>query len=72
MLGVAFENNIDAYTETVTEFIRKCIGDIVHTVMIKTYLNQKPWIDECSICTKLKAHLATVGNYVNLNKFIRP
>ena len=28
-----------------TEFIRKCIGDAVPTVTIKTYPNQKPWID---------------------------
>ena len=45
MFRVASENNIDEYTDTVTEFIRKCIGDVVPTETIKTYPNQKPWID---------------------------
>jgi hypothetical protein len=38
----------------VSEFISKCIGDVVHSVIIKTYPNQKPWIDG-SIRAKLKA-----------------
>ena len=42
MFWVASENNIDMYTDTVTEFIRKCIGDVVPIVTIKTYPNQKP------------------------------
>ena len=54
MFRVASENIIEVYTDTVTEFIRKCIGDVVPTVTIKTYPNQKPWIDG-SIRTKLKA-----------------
>ena len=41
MFWVASENNIDVYTETVTDFIKKCIGDAVPTVNIKTYPNQK-------------------------------
>ena len=28
MFCVASENNMDIYTDTVTEFIRKCIGDV--------------------------------------------
>ena len=36
MFQVASENNIDVYTDTVTEFIRKCIGDVFPTVTIKT------------------------------------
>ena len=69
MFRVASENNIDAYMDTVTEFIRKCIGEVVPTVTefirkcigevvptvtIKTYPNQKPWIDG-NIRVKLKA-----------------
>ena len=50
MFQVASENN----TDMVTEFIRKCIGDVIPTMTIKTYPNQKPWIDG-SISTKLKA-----------------
>ena len=45
---------IDEYMDTVTEFIRKYIGDVVPTVTIKTYPNQKMWIDG-SICAELKA-----------------
>ena len=40
---VASENNIEVYTDTVTEFIRKCIGDDYSP---HTYPNQKPWIDD--------------------------
>nr|AAX30332.1 SJCHGC03023 protein [Schistosoma japonicum] len=45
MFWVASDNNIDVYTDTLTEFIRKCTRDVVLTVTIKTYPNQKPWID---------------------------
>ena len=41
MFWVASENNIDVYTDTVTELIRKCIGDVVPTVTITTYPNHK-------------------------------
>ena len=47
------ENNIDIYPDSGSEFIGKCIGNVVHTVTIKTYPNQKPWIDG-SILAKLK------------------
>ena len=33
------------HADSVSEFIRKCIGDVVPTVTITTYPNQKPWID---------------------------
>jgi hypothetical protein len=39
---------------TLTQFIRKCIEDVVLTLKIRIYPNQKPWIDG-SICAKLKA-----------------
>ena len=42
------------YADSVSEFIKKCIGDVVPTVTIKTFLNQKPWIDG-SNHAKLKA-----------------
>ena len=54
MFHVASENNIEEYTDVVTEFIKKCIGDVVPTVTIKIYPNQKPWTNG-SIHTKLKA-----------------
>jgi hypothetical protein len=40
LFRVASENNIDTYTYTVNGFIRKCIGDVVPTVTIKTYPNK--------------------------------
>jgi hypothetical protein len=46
MFRVASENNIDEYTDTVhQEMYRSCIGVVVPTVTIKTYPNQKQWID---------------------------
>lgn len=54
MFRVASENNIDLYADSVSEFIRKCIGDVVPTVTIKTFPNQNPWIDG-SMRAKLKA-----------------
>ena len=61
MFRVACKNNLDAYTDTVTEFIMKCIGDVVPTVTIKTYPNHKPWIDG-SIRVKQKARTTAFNN----------
>ena len=54
MFRIASNNNIDEYADSVSEFISKCIGDVVPTASIKTFPNQKPWIDG-SICAKLNA-----------------
>ena len=54
MFRIASDNNIDVYADSVSEFISKCIGDVVPTVTIKTFPNQKPWMDG-SIRAKLKA-----------------
>ena len=51
---VASENSFDLYAYSGSEFIRKCIGDVVPTVTVKTYLNEKPSIDG-GIRSKLKA-----------------
>ena len=40
----ASEFNIVLYADSVSEFINKCIGDVVPTVTIKTYPNQKLWM----------------------------
>jgi hypothetical protein len=37
-------DGIEEYTTTVTGFINKCIDDIVPTLIVRTYPNQKPWI----------------------------
>jgi hypothetical protein len=45
MFPSASENNIDLYSDSVSVFIKKCIGDVGPTVTIKTYPNQKPWME---------------------------
>jgi hypothetical protein len=35
-------DDIEEYTTS--GFINKCIEDVVPTVTVRTYLNQKPWI----------------------------
>jgi hypothetical protein len=53
MFRSASENNIGLFADSVSVFIKKCIGDMVPTETIKTYPNRKPWIDG-GIHTKLK------------------
>jgi hypothetical protein len=45
-------NAIEVYTTSVTGFINKCIDDVVLTVTVRIYPNQKPWITG-NICTEL-------------------
>ena len=44
MFRTTSNNNIDVYADSVSEFISKCIGDVVPTASIKTFPNQKLWI----------------------------
>jgi hypothetical protein len=37
-------NGIEEYTTSVIDFINKCIDDVIPTVTVRTYHNQKPWI----------------------------
>ena len=37
-------NGIEEYTTSVIGFINKCIDDVVPTVTVRTFPNQKPWI----------------------------
>ena len=37
-------NGVEVYTTSVFGFINKCIDDVVPTVTVRTYPNQKPWI----------------------------
>ena len=50
-------NVIEEYTTSVIGFINKCIDDVVPTVTVRTYPNQKPWITG-NIRTELKASAA--------------
>ncbi len=45
MFRAASDDDIEAYSDTVTCFIRKCIEDVVPTKTIRIYPNQKPWIN---------------------------
>ncbi len=45
MFQAASDDDIEAYSDTVTCFIRKCIDDVVPTKTIRIYPNQKPWIN---------------------------
>ena len=62
MFRVDSENNIDVYSDSLSEFIRKCIGDVVPTVTIKSFPNQKPWIYG-SICSYHCKASTTVNNH---------
>ena len=37
-------DGIEEYTTSVTCFINKCIEDVIPTVTVRTYPNQKPWV----------------------------
>ncbi len=45
MFRAASDDDIEAYSDTVTFFIRKCIEDVVPTKTIRIYPNQKMWIN---------------------------
>ncbi len=45
MFRAASDDDIEAYSDTVTCFIRKCREDVVPTKTIRIYPNQKPWIN---------------------------
>ncbi len=45
MFRAASDDDIEAYSDSVTCFIRKCIEDVVPTKTIRIYPNQKPWIN---------------------------
>ncbi len=46
MFRAASDDDIEAYSDSVTCFIRKCIDDVVPTKTIRPiYPNQKPWIN---------------------------
>ena len=51
-------NCIEEYTTSVICFINKCIYDIIPTVTVRTYPNQKPWITG-NIRPELKTRAAT-------------
>ncbi len=45
MFRASSDDDIEAYSDSVTCFIRKCVEDVVPTKTIRIYPNQKPWIN---------------------------
>ncbi len=45
MFRAASDDDTEAYSDSVTCFIRKCVEDVVPIKTIRTYPNQKPWIN---------------------------
>ncbi len=45
MFRAASDDDIEAYSDSVTCLIRKCLDDVVPTKTIRIYPNQKPWIN---------------------------
>ncbi len=67
MFRAASDDDIEAYSDTVTCFIRKCIDDVVPTKTIHIYPNQKPWINSdvrsaLSARTSAFKSVMTIGN----------
>ena len=52
-------NGIEEYTTSVIGYINKCIEDVVPTVTIRTYPNQKP-LTTNNICIEQKARAASI------------
>jgi hypothetical protein len=61
---------IEEYTTSVTGFINKCIKDVVPTVTVRTYPNQKRWITG-NIRTGLRVELVLSENGTLTRKLIR-
>lgn len=50
-------NDINMFPEAVVGFIGKLADDTVHKTIIRTFSNQKPWVDK-SIRDALRSHTA--------------
>ena len=62
-------NGIEEYTTSVIGFINKCTDDVIPTVTVRTYPNQKPWITG-NICIELKARAAAFKEWeTNLDAY---
>ena len=54
MFFVAADGDINEYTDSVSSYISKCIDDVVPRVSVRTFPNQKPWVNG-NVRAKLKA-----------------
>ncbi len=64
MFRAASDDDIEAYSDSVTCFIRKCVEDVVPTKTIRIYPNQKPWINS-NVRAALSARISAFksGNF---------
>ncbi|KAG5840950.1 hypothetical protein ANANG_G00194350 [Anguilla anguilla] len=54
MFCVAADGDIDEYTDSVSAYISKCIDDVIPKVNVRTFPNQKPWVNG-NVHAKLRA-----------------
>ena len=50
----AADGDISEYTDSVSSYISKCIDDVVPWVSVRTFPNQKPWVNG-NVRAKLRA-----------------
>ena len=55
MFWESADNDVSVFTDVVTSFVATLTDDVVPTVMVKSFPNQKPWVDR-SIRAALKKH----------------
>ncbi len=73
MFQAASDDDIEAYSDSVRCFIRKCIEDVVSTKIICIYPNQKPWINS-DVRSALSARTSAFkyGNTDSIKSFCSP
>lgn len=55
------DGNINEYTDSVSSFIQHCIEDIVPKKSVRSFPNQKPWVD-AGVRTNLRARAAAFNS----------
>ena len=58
MFRESADNNVSVFTDVVTSFVATRIDDVVPMLMVKSFPNQKPWVDR-SIRAALKERTTT-------------
>ena len=65
----AADGDIDEYTDSVSAYISKCMDDVAPSVNVKTFPNQKPWVNG-DVRDKLRARSSAFssGDLENFRK----
>ena len=61
MFRDAAGTDINEYTDSITSYINKCTEDIVPKINVRTFPNQKPWIN-AEVRAKLRARAAAYNS----------